>query len=151
MSHKIGRFMVAIGAMIEDPSTGNVLLLKRTSDEDYFSGGIWEYITGRIDQFEDPIDGLRREIKEEAGIDVEVVKLLSIYHIFRGEKIADNELVGIVFWCKAKSTVVTLSKEHTDHKWVTAQEALEVFDNPGMKSTVQSFMKERLLHNDASI
>lgn len=143
MSNEIGKFMVAVGAIIEDDSTGKILLLKRTSDNDYFSGGIWEYITGRMNQFEDPVNGLHREIMEEAGIEVEVGKPLSIYHIFRGEEKAENELVGIIYRCTAKTTSVKLSEEHTDFKWLSPRDAIKIIENPGMKATIQTFIYEK--------
>ena len=36
----------------------------------------WEFVGGGIDFGEDPIDALKREVKEEAGVNVEVIKLL---------------------------------------------------------------------------
>ncbi len=93
MPQTTGKFMVAVGAIIQDPATDKILLLKRTTDDNYFSGGVREYPTGRMNQFEEPIDALHREIKEETGLETKVGKLLEIYHIFRGEKTAENELV----------------------------------------------------------
>lgn len=134
--------MVATGAIIENTKTGKILLLKRSEEKD-FSGGIWEYITGRMNQFEEPEDGLRREIREEAGIEVEIVKPVSIFHIFRGEKIAENELVGIMYWCKADTEEIKLSEEHTDFQWVSAKEALAMMEKPGMKKDIEAFIRER--------
>jgi len=142
MSKNIGRFLVATGAIIENTKTGKILLLKRSEEKD-FSGGIWEYITGRMNQFEEPEDGLRREIREEAGIEVEIVKPVSIFHIFRGEKIAENELVGIMYWCKADTEEIKLSEEHTDFQWVSAKEALAMMEKPGMKKDIEAFIRER--------
>jgi hypothetical protein len=46
MPEDAGRFMVALGAIVEHAATGRILLLKRSATAD-FSGGIWEHITGR--------------------------------------------------------------------------------------------------------
>ena len=74
----IGRFMVAIGAVIEHLPTGKILVIQRTSDQDWH-GGEWELLYGRIDQFEDPYTGLHREAREETGLnDLEVHKVLSV-------------------------------------------------------------------------
>ena len=54
-----------MGAIIENTETGKILLLKRGIEKD-FSPEIWEYVTGRLNQFEEPLEGLRREIMEEA-------------------------------------------------------------------------------------
>jgi 8-oxo-dGTP pyrophosphatase MutT (NUDIX family) len=142
MSKNIGKFLVATGAIIENTNTGKILLLKRSEKKD-FSGGIWEYITGRLNQFEEPEEGLRREIREEAGLEVEIVKLIRIYHIFRGEKTADNELVGIMYWCRTASEEIKLSEEHTDHMWISAEEALGMMEKPGMKKDIEAFIREK--------
>ncbi|MFH1398515.1 MAG: NUDIX domain-containing protein [Candidatus Woesearchaeota archaeon] len=98
-----------------------MLLLLRSPEKD-FSGGIWEYITGRIRQFEEPEQALRREVKEEAGPQIEIVKPISVFHLFRGEKVAEKELIGITYWVKAHSDKVQLSDEATKFEWVDAQQ-----------------------------
>lgn len=142
MTNQIGKFLVATGAIIENSSTGKILLLKRSDSKD-FSAGIWEYITGRLNQFEEPQDGLRREIIEEAGIEVKIIKPISIFHIFRGEKIAENELVGIMYWCKTESEEIKISDEHSGYTWVTADEALKIIEKPSMREDIKAFIKER--------
>jgi len=144
MSDKAGRFLVAVGAIIENSSTGKILLLKRSESKD-FSPGIWEYVTGRLNQFEEPEDGLRREVMEETGIEVEIVKPISVFHIFRGEKTAENELVGIMFWCKTDTENVQISDEHSDFRWVTPDEAAGIVKKPSMQEDIKAFMKERAL------
>lgn len=142
MPKNIGKFMVAVGAIIENTSTGKILILKRSSNAD-FSGDIWEYITGRMNQFEKPHDALIREIKEEAGIKVTIIKPISVFHIFRGKKLVENELIGIVYWCKTTTEDVKISSEHTCYKWVFAKEALSMVPNQSMKDDIRAFMKEK--------
>lgn len=131
-----------MGAIIEHPTENKILLLKRTPKADY-SPGIWEEITGRLDQYEEPFDGLKREIMEEAGIEVEIYKPLTIFHIFRGEKTAENELVGIIFHCKAKSEKVTVSEEHTGYGWYKPQEALDLVEHPGVKNDIKAYIEKK--------
>ena len=141
MTNTVGKFQVAVGAIVEHTATHKILLLKRSEKKD-FSGGIWEYITGRMVQFEEPYEALAREIKEESGLTVEVVKPISTYHLFRGEKTPENELVGIMFWCRSTSSDVTLSEEHTDFKWVTPNEALEMIQKPSMQADLKAYIRE---------
>ena len=146
MGTQIGKFLVATGAIIEHSISGNILLIKR-SDKIDFCWWIWEYVTWRLHQFEEPEDGLIREIKEETNLDVEIIKPLSIFHIFRGEKIAENELVWIIYWCKTNSEKVGISEEHTDYIWVTPEKALEMIEIPGMKKDIEAFINERKLYS----
>lgn len=137
-----GKFNVAVGAIIENRKTGKILLLKRSSRLD-FTPGIWEQIAGRLKQFEDPEDGLRREVKEEAGLNIEIVKPIRVFHIFRGEKAADNELVGVMYWCKTDSEKVKLSDEHTDFKWVLPEDAMKWVTHEGIRKDFECFFKEK--------
>jgi 8-oxo-dGTP diphosphatase len=136
----IGKFQVAVGAIIEHTTTHKILLLKRSKKKD-FSGGIWEYITGRMNQFEEPLDALAREVMEESGLTIKVVKPISTYHLFRGEKVAQNELVGIMFWCRSTSSQVRLSKEHTEFKWVTPTVALKMITKPSMQEDIKAYIR----------
>ncbi|HEX8230544.1 MAG TPA: NUDIX domain-containing protein [Chloroflexia bacterium] len=138
----IGRFMVAVGAVIEHVPSGRVLLIKRADAAD-FEAGVWEDVTGRVHQFEEPEDALRREIEEECGLTVEIVKPISVFHLYRGERTAEHELIGIIFWCKTESDVVRLSAEHSDYRWVTPHEALEVVEHPGIRGDFEAFLREK--------
>jgi len=66
---------VSLGAIIEQKETGKILLVKRADDYD-FRPGEWEFMSGRMNQYEEPEDALRREVKEETGLDVEITKLI---------------------------------------------------------------------------
>ena len=142
MNKPPGRFQISMGAIIEHPTKDKILLLKRTPKAD-FSPGIWEEITGRLDQDEEPYVGLRREIMGEAGIEVEIIKPLTIFHMYRGEQKPENELVGIIFWCKAKSEDIKISGEHTEYKWLAPSEALELVDHEGIKNDIQAYIDEK--------
>ena len=110
--------MVAVGAVIEHVPSGKILLLKRADTADYLPG-IWEDPMRRLKQFEEPQEGLQREIQEETGLQIEIVKAIAVVHDYRGEKRAENEWVGIVYWCRTLLEGVVLSGEHSGHKWVS--------------------------------
>lgn len=137
-----GKFNVAVGAVIENTNSGKILLIKRTTKAD-FAPGIWEDITGRMKQSEEPEVALKREIKEETGIvDIRIVKPLTINHFYRGEKIPENELILIIYWCQTPSDRVELSSEHEQFRWLTPGEALEIVDHPGVKNDILTLIKE---------
>jgi mutator protein MutT len=133
--------MFAVGAIIELIGENKILLLKRSDNADY-SPGIWEDITGRVHQFEEPEDALRREIAEEAGIEVEIQKPLTTFHLFRGEKSADTELIGIIYYCTTDNPHVKISGEHTEYLWTTPQEALTRVTHPGVKKDIERYLEE---------
>lgn len=138
-----GKFNVAAGAIIEHKASGKILLIKRSEKAD-FTPGIWEYPMGRIKHFEGPIAALKREVKEETGLEVEIIKVVNIFHLFHGkEKTADNELIGIVYWCASQSDQINLSHEHTEYRWLEPQAALKLVSHEGVKKDVEAFMREK--------
>ena len=139
----VGRFMVAVGAVIELEDTGKILLNKRSSKLDWHPGE-WEIMYGRIDQHEGPIKGLKREIKEETGLeDIKVGEILSVWHIYRGqEETAENELIGITYLATTKQKEVTISTEHDEYGWFTPEEALEMVKVEGIKRDVLNYIRK---------
>jgi len=127
-----GRFLAGIAALIWSPLEGKYLLLRRADDRDY-AAGVWECITGRLEQGEGFEDALRREALEEAGVEVRPDFILGTAHFYRGEPLPENELVGIVYCCSLTTPhAVRIAGEHTLYRWVTAQEAQELLsaDDP---------------------
>jgi len=119
----IGRFYAGVGALLWCPSTRKYLILRRSADKD-FGGETWECVTGRVDQGEGFSEAVRREVREELGIEAQVDLLLGVMHFYRGEASPENELVGVYFCCTiANPEEIRLSWEHSEARWVTAEEA----------------------------
>ena len=55
---------------------GRVLLTRRMKGAHL--AGLWEFPGGKVEEGEDPEDALRRECREECGIDVEVRDILDV-------------------------------------------------------------------------
>lgn len=140
----VGRFMVASGAVIEKGTTGTILLVQRSSQLDWHPNE-WEILYGRIDQFEDTEMGLRREIREEVGLtDLEILDVVSVWHIFRGtEERAENELIGVTYHCRTSQEEPVLSTEHQAYEWITPQEALRLVKVEGIQKDIQKFIEKR--------
>jgi 8-oxo-dGTP diphosphatase len=117
------RFQVAIGALIRRGSDGRYLLLRRSDDKD-FAAGMWECITGRVDQGEDIMTALHREVAEELGVSVTVDYLIGTFHFYRGPAVPAYEMVGLHFCCSVDAEQkINLSWEHSDARWVSPEEA----------------------------
>lgn len=119
----IGRFYGGIGAVIWSPEKQRYLLLRRAASKD-FAAGVWECVTGRVDQGESFEDAVHREVREELGVTVRVLCILGTTHFYRGALTPDNELIGVVYLCAVDdAAAVCLSTEHDAMRWVTLQEA----------------------------
>ena len=142
VENPVGRFMVAVGAVIELRDSGKILMTQRSPRLDW-KPGEWEIVYGRIDQFEGLELGLRREVKEEVGItDLQLVSILTAWHMYRGtEQTAQNELIGITYRCRTETESITLSDEHSAYKWVTPEEGVTLAKVDGIIRDIRAFIE----------
>ena len=112
----------SVKAFIVD-SRNHVLILKRALNDPerpYF----FEIPGGRLNPHEDIFIGLRREIKEETGLDIEPLFPLSVRHFTR----KDGEVISLLsFVCTPLSSQVTLSSEHADFIWLDLSQPLDSY------------------------
>lgn len=119
----IGKFYGMIGALIRDPQTDRYLVLRRSEEKDV-GAGMWECVTGRVDQGEGFPEALQREVKEELGVIVQPDFILRTAHFYRGEQIPENEMVGVMVACSlGEPETIHLSWEHSEARWVNTDEA----------------------------
>jgi 8-oxo-dGTP diphosphatase len=118
----IGRFYAVVFALLRS-SSGRYLVLKRSPDKDFAPGG-WETVTGRVDQGEGFPEAVHREIAEETGLhEIRIDFMLDTIHFYRGERLAENEVVGVAFCCTTdRPNSVQISAEHSEARWLTADE-----------------------------
>lgn len=98
VTNKKALFTIGVFGIIFDKQ-GRVLLVHR---KDY---DLWNLPGGRLESGEAPWDGAIREIKEETGFEVEVIKLVGVSSKFNKDDIVFS------FLCKIISGQATLSRE----------------------------------------
>ncbi|OGN98890.1 MAG: hypothetical protein A2Z71_07725 [Chloroflexi bacterium RBG_13_50_21] len=126
----IGRFYAGIAALIWSPKTKQYLLLRRSAQKD-FAPGAWECVTGRVDQGEGFEDALRREVREELGVDVQIEHILGTTHFYRGDPAFENELVGVIYLCSLSNpSSIHIGPEHSEFRWLSAQQSLDLLSAP---------------------
>jgi 8-oxo-dGTP diphosphatase len=95
-----------------------ILIIQRSSQENLYPD-MWELPSGKREELEDTNKALIREVLEETGLKVEIIKILSVfdYQINKGIEIRDatqiNYLVKIIGNKKIK-----LSADHKNYSWV---------------------------------
>jgi mutator protein MutT len=83
-------FTVTAGGVVED-SNGRVLLLKHR-----FRGGSgWGIPGGFIELNEQPSEALKRELREEVGIEIEVIRIIA------ARSFGHIKQIEILFYCRA--------------------------------------------------
>jgi 8-oxo-dGTP diphosphatase len=111
------RQQVAVGGAIVN-SDGKLLFVRRVADDE-FMPGVWELPGGGTEYGEHPEVGLKREVQEECGIEINVGKPITVseYYIERnGERV---QRVEIIYLCQLISDMkdVVLSDEHDAYEW----------------------------------
>lgn len=110
-----------------------ILIAKRNEPEVPEIHDKWEFLGGGIEFGESPTDALKREVKEEAGIEVEVIRLLP--EVLSGtQEFADKNLHVIIlsYECKIISgTPTPKDSEIAELKFVALDEVqnYQGFDN----------------------
>jgi len=113
----------AIGAVIFRHEGNEVLMMKREGIEDIG----WEPIKGAVHEGESEEKALLREVNEEAGINVKIVKKLPVP--YEGDVPDQGGRVRVrasIFACEYISGDVSLGEsEHRSYKWMNLEEAVD--------------------------
>ena len=106
-----------------------ILILRRSKEERESSyinkNAVWDLPGGGVRFFETGEDALFREIKEETGLKVCLIKLLSARDIIRSK----IHLVILTHICVYTKGEVVLSPEHDKYYWLSISE-MEEMDIP---------------------
>jgi len=79
---------------------------------------IWGPPGGKLEINEDPILGLKREVKEETGLEIEIIMPVTTWFgSFNNKKI-----FAVDYLCRYKSGEIILSEEHNSFKWLSLQD-----------------------------
>ncbi|MFB6265592.1 MAG: NUDIX domain-containing protein [Candidatus Nanohaloarchaea archaeon] len=119
---------------------GRVLLLKRSADETHLQG-LWDVPGGSVDHDEHPREAVKREVREEAGIEINVLEPARTWSYTRGD---GEHRVGIHYLCTPDSEDVSPGEEHTDFRWAGFQDLEEVEMYEDMRRNVEAIARERV-------
>ena len=108
------------------------LLLKRREDEKVYPG-IWQYITGYIEDKEKAVEGAIREMREETGFQPVCFWIVPFVNSFYDA--ADDSLYLVpLFAAQVESGLSPhLSVEHTEYQWHSYREAFRKLVWPGQR------------------
>lgn len=98
---------------------------------------------GHIEVGESMTDAVRREVKEEVGLDVEVVQMLLIQEaIFASEFYEKKHFIFIDFYCKSKDQQVKLDHDEIrDSIWVFPGAAYNLKLDSFTRKTIDSYLR----------
>ncbi|MEU6713537.1 NUDIX domain-containing protein [Nonomuraea sp. NPDC046802] len=128
---------LVVGAVVHHD--GQILILRRTADD--FMGGIEELPSGGVEDGEDLMRALARELEEEIGWrhpPATAPGFVATFDYTTGSGRAARQLT---FALQAPDRAVTLSAEHTAYRWVDPADAEATDLTPESVSTVRAWIE----------
>ncbi|MBR2558541.1 MAG: NUDIX domain-containing protein [Methanobrevibacter sp.] len=123
---------------------GKILLLKIRSKSSH-DAGLWEIPGGKVKKGEFFDAALKREYKEETGLDIEVE---SLYNVIQRNYTAcktNEEIrsIQLIMNVSSISDEVTISEEHDDYGWFDKDEVIKMMDDGKLAvAAVRALKKE---------
>jgi 8-oxo-dGTP diphosphatase len=103
--------VIVVGAALLEDDPARVLVSRRTQPPRL--AGLWEFPGGKVEDGETDEQALRRELREELGIEAAVGERLG------GDLPIGDTAVLRVYVCRLISGTPTLI-DHDEHRWLTA-------------------------------
>lgn len=118
---------------------GEILLVK-----DNLSG--WVFPGGQVEVGENVIDGVKREVMEETGVEIDVGEVFCIssntakHPGFNGVKEVPTKIM-LDFICKAKAGTPRPSDENSESAYFPKEKALELIQTPAIVERFKAYLE----------
>ena len=139
---KANSIVPAVAAIVRN-ERGELLMIQRTDN------GLWAIPGGAQDIGESVIDAVKREVKEETGINVEVTELSGIYSDPRHVIVYDDGEVrqefSLCFHAKPTGGKLRINSEARRVQWVSPSQLDSLNIHPSMRLRITHGLEQRLL------
>lgn len=112
------------------------LLLKRAEKEIY--SGVWQMVTGSVNQSEKAAETVLREIKEETDLIPEKLWVVPYVNSFYSRRRNHICMVPVFAAQVGYHSEVKISDEHSDFKWLQKDDAIKVLAWQGQRISVNT-------------
>ncbi len=97
---------------------------------------------GHIELGESMVQALRREVKEETGLDIHDVEFLCFQEFIYDEAFwKRRHFIFFDFVCQAGSTEAVLNSEAEEYRWVRPDEVLDLPVEPYTRKAIQAYLE----------
>jgi 8-oxo-dGTP diphosphatase len=128
-------FHLAVRAVLRDDQ-GRCLLLRRSNVCKAFVG-TWEWPGGKADPGETFDVAVLREVREETGLEIELVGVAGAFHI----EMSQQHLAVLCLEAKQTGGELRLSEEHDQSAWTPPAEMLQWNLTDGFRQFAQEYIK----------
>ncbi|HXG75441.1 MAG TPA: NUDIX hydrolase [Gaiellaceae bacterium] len=109
--------LAVAGLVVDD--RGRLLLARRAVEPD---AGRWDTPGGFLEEGEDPLDGLRRELLEETGLEIEVDEFAGAYVDRYGAEPGDPPVLNLVWHARVRSGEASPADDVSELRWFAPDE-----------------------------
>ena len=117
---------------------GNCLLIKRVMTSKN-NAGKWEFPGGKIDEGESFDAAMRREVREETGLEISFQHVVGAVEI----EMPNFKVAQIIIEANMQSGKVCLSGEHSEYAWVMPQNLLTMDLSEYLVPFVKDYIKTK--------
>ena len=121
------KHIVAVSGLVTNPSDNTVLLIQSPRRG-------WEFPGGQVEQGENLIAALKREVREETGVLVSVGELVGVYSN------TASHIVMFGFLCEYESGELCTSLESLAVEWVSRDEARARVMRPPLRDRLRDML-----------
>ena len=108
----------------------------------------WEFPKGKIEKFEMKRMAVKREVKEETGLQILKIKKFNVHGKYKYKKMLKDRpgIIGQTYHLYAvevkKGKVILDKKEHSDYKWLESEKAIKKLTWNNQKKCLKIVDKE---------
>jgi 8-oxo-dGTP pyrophosphatase MutT (NUDIX family) len=136
------RLIPAASAVVAD-ADGRLLLARRTDNE------LWSIPGGAMEPGEYIAETAVREVKEETGVDVEVVSLIGLYtnphHVVEYSDGEVRQQFSVCFACRPIGGTPAESDETSEVRWVSPEELDSLDIHPSIRLRISHHLEGRTI------
>ncbi|WAC20711.1 HAD hydrolase-like protein [Luteolibacter sp. SL250] len=137
---KSSRPVSTVGALVHD-GAGRVLMIRT-----HKWGNRWGIPGGKIERGEPSEDALRRELREETGLEISDIRFVMVQDcIDSPEFMRPEHFILLNYVARASSTDVTLNDEAQEYRWVSPADASGLDLNEPTRLLLAEILSQNLL------
>lgn len=133
----IDKVLVITSAIIKNEQ-GKVLLLERSEKSSY--PGYWQLVEGKLKKNELPSNSLKREIKEEIGVNGIQFEMSNVFYNEIKAKGLKYLCFRIVYNAKISSYEIKISSEHASSGWFSKRGIQKLKLLPGTEKILEKLI-----------